>query len=307
MTLTILYRGPLSSCNYDCHYCPFGKHHETAEELATDRKALVRFVHRVRELDAGEISVFFTPWGEALTRRWYQDAMVELSHVPHVRRVAVQTNLSCRLSWLPECDASKIGLWCTYHPSQADRQDFLLQCQRLIDSEISFSVGMVGLREDFGEMEALRRELPESVYFWINAYKDEPGYYSTQEIDWLESLDPEFRTNTVRHPSRGRSCRCGSSVVSVDGDGTMRRCHFIREPIGNIYDDAFLDSLYDRPCSNDTCGCHIGYVHMDELQLYPVYGDGVLERNVHAVETREASGQQVKTDSWQTHLEGIES
>ena len=58
----------------------------------------------------------------------------------------------------------------------------------------------------------------------------------------------------------------------------MRRCHFIREPLGSFYDESFFDKLSETPCPNETCGCHIGYVHMDELQLYPVYGEGVLER-----------------------------
>jgi biotin synthase-like enzyme len=39
MALSVLYRGPLSSCNYDCHYCPFAKHHETSAELRRDREA----------------------------------------------------------------------------------------------------------------------------------------------------------------------------------------------------------------------------------------------------------------------------
>src|SRR5205085_1024801 len=43
LNLSILYRGPLSSCNYGCAYCPFAKHAETAEELAADRRALERF------------------------------------------------------------------------------------------------------------------------------------------------------------------------------------------------------------------------------------------------------------------------
>src|SRR5439155_13329710 len=44
LTLSLLYRGPLSSCNYDCGYCPFAKRRETAAELARDRTALGRFV-----------------------------------------------------------------------------------------------------------------------------------------------------------------------------------------------------------------------------------------------------------------------
>ncbi|MBC8288856.1 MAG: radical SAM protein, partial [Planctomycetes bacterium] len=278
MNLTILYRGPLSSRNYDCHYCPFGKHQESSEELAADRAALSRFVRRVEELSEITLSIFFTPWGEALVRRSYQQALATLSRLPHVRRVAIQTNLSCPLNWLDECDISKIGLWCTWHPSQVGRPEFIQQCHELSRRGVSYSAGMVGLHEDFGEMARLREDLPEGTYFWVNAYKDQPDYYSPEEVDWLESLDPLFRTNTIRHPSRGRSCRAGATAMTVDGEGTMRRCHFVREPIGNFYDDNFTESLAERPCPNDTCGCHIGYVHLDELQLYPVYGAGLLER-----------------------------
>ncbi|GAA2645559.1 hypothetical protein GCM10009864_04710 [Streptomyces lunalinharesii] len=42
------------------------------------------------------LSVLFTPWGEGLVRSWYRRALVELSRLPHVRRVAIQTNLGCR-------------------------------------------------------------------------------------------------------------------------------------------------------------------------------------------------------------------
>ena len=44
MNLSILYRGPLSSCNYACGYCPFAKRTETPGELAHDRACLDRFV-----------------------------------------------------------------------------------------------------------------------------------------------------------------------------------------------------------------------------------------------------------------------
>jgi len=64
----------------------------------------------------------------------------------------------------------------------------------------------------------------------------------------------------------------------VDGDGVVRRCHFIKQPIGNIYDPDFAQCLQERPCTNDTCGCHIGYVHLDRLELGKTFGDGILER-----------------------------
>ena len=50
MFLNILYRGPLSSCNYGCEYCPFAKHVETAAELAEDRRDLERLMDAFRGL-----------------------------------------------------------------------------------------------------------------------------------------------------------------------------------------------------------------------------------------------------------------
>jgi hypothetical protein len=58
----------------------------------------------------------------------------------------------------------------------------------------------------------------------------------------------------------------------------VRRCHFVRDVIGNIYDPAFEDVLQPRRCNADACRCHIGYVHMRDLDLYTLFGDGVLER-----------------------------
>ena len=84
MDLTILYRGPLASCDYDCGYCPFAKRRDTPEQLRADRAALHRFAAWVAEQTTDTISILLTPWGEALTRSWYRDAMVELSHLSHV-------------------------------------------------------------------------------------------------------------------------------------------------------------------------------------------------------------------------------
>jgi hypothetical protein len=278
MKLFILYRGPLSSCNYGCPYCPFAKHAETDAEHAADAAALERFLQCVEAQEEHRISVFFTPWGEALIRRRYQRALVRLTRMPHVEKAAIQTNLSCRLDWVEQCDRAKLGLWVTFHPGEVSRERFLARCRELDERGVRFSAGVVGLKEHAAEIEALRRELPPHVYLWVNAYKRVPDYYTADEVARFEAIDPLFPVNNERHASRGESCRAGASVVSVDGDGTMRRCHFVRAPIGNLYAPDWQSALAERPCPNESCGCHIGYVHMDRLGLYPVFGDGVLER-----------------------------
>ena len=278
MNLSILYRGPLARCNYACAYCPFAKRTESAAELAHDRACLDRFVRRVGELPQHSFGILFTPWGEALVRRWYQQALTDLTNLPNVRKAAVQTNLSCKLDWVEGCDKGKLALWCTYHPAEVDRPRFLARCRELTDRGVRFSVGVVGLREHRDEVAALRRELPGGVYLWINAYKRVPDYYDDELLRQFEAIDPLFPVNNRHHPSLGESCRAGRSVFTVDGEGVMRRCHFIKQPIGNFYANDWEGGLVERPCTNATCGCHIGYVHLDRLGLYDVFGDGVLER-----------------------------
>ena len=278
MELSILYRGPLSSCNYGCDYCPFAKHVETDAEHDADAQALQRFVNWMTGRASDRLSVLFTPWGEALVRKRYQRAIAHLTNLPQTQKIAIQTNLSCRLEWTDECDKQKLGLWATYHPTQTTRERFLSQCQKLDARQVRYSVGVVGMKEHRDEIEALRRELPPHVYLWINAYKRVPDYYSADELRHFTQIDPLFPVNNTRHPSLGRACRTGNSVISVDGDGTMRRCHFIKTPLGNLYDPNFADALRPTPCANETCGCHIGYVHMPHLKLYEAFGEGVLER-----------------------------
>ncbi|MBK7400156.1 MAG: STM4011 family radical SAM protein [Myxococcales bacterium] len=280
MELAVLYRGPLESCNYGCTYCPFAKKVDEAATLAADRAALARFVAWIAARPPGDrLSVLFTPWGEGLARAWYQEAMVELSRLPSITRVAIQTNLSVPLAWTARADATKAAVWATYHPDWTTRERFVAKVSDLRARGLAVSCGVVGFRRFFGEIEALRRALPGDVYLWVNAAKGrwDEGY-ADAEIAQLLAIDPHFSDNLRPHASRGEPCRAGAAVVSVDGEGTVRRCHFVRTPLGNLYLDRIEDLLAERPCPNDTCGCHIGYVHLDRLGLHEVYGDGVLER-----------------------------
>jgi hypothetical protein len=276
---SILYRGPLSSCNYDCGYCPFAKTRNTREELREDESCLRRFVSWVSGREE-EIGLLFTPWGEALGHPYYQGALTELSHLANVRRVAIQTNLSGRLDWIAGANADCLALWCTFHPTQTSMGNFLKQCGVLDRRGLRYSVGVVGTRDAFDSLRQLRAGLREDVYLWINAFKRDPGYYSEAEVQFLTELDPLFPLNNQRHASLGRTCRTGHSVFSVDGAGNIRRCHFVRDVIANIYESGFERALHPRVCPAKTCGCHIGYVHLEHLGLSQVFGDGVLERVV---------------------------
>ena len=273
--LDILYRGPLASCNYGCAYCPFAKRRDTREQLADDRNAWRRFTAWLAA-QSGSFGVLVTPWGEALIRRWYQEGMAELSHLPQVEKIAAQTNLSGDLAWIARANHERLALWCTYHPHWTTEDAFLAQCRKLDDAGVRYSVGIVGQRDHADAAVSLRARLPAETYLWINAVKA-LGYADDERAFW-SAIDPLFALNARRYPSRGAACGAGERAISVDGEGTMRRCHFIAEPIGNLYADDWRAALAPRPCSQLDCHCHIGYVHLDHLELDKVYASGLLER-----------------------------
>jgi MoaA/NifB/PqqE/SkfB family radical SAM enzyme len=278
VTLSILFRGYLESCNYDCSYCPFAKRDDDRATRERDRASVERFVSWAGTWRGGELGVLFTPWGEALVREWYREAVVALSRVPHVERVAVQTNLGVPLSFLDRCDVSRVALWCTYHPAQVSRARFVERCEELARRGVRFSVGVVGLREHVGEVEALRHELPAGTYVWVNAVRSLAGRYTARELDAFSSVDPYFGYSLRPSPSKGASCRAGETVIAVDGAGDIRRCHFVPDVLGNLYVSGWESALLPRACPNRACNCHIGYVHRRDLPLYDVFEGGVLER-----------------------------
>jgi hypothetical protein len=277
VSLAILYRGPLASCNYGCAYCPFAKRHDDKAALARDREALARFVAWAEaERELAPLSIMFTPWGEALVHRSYRDAMTRLSH--RIERVVAQTNLSCDVEWLRHANPDALALWATFHPGEVERARFVAKVHRVRELGIRLSVGIVGLADHLDDARALRSALPADVYLWVNAARRSHGDYDEELRAAFTAIDPHFGLGVHAHDSFGHECHAGDDVVAVDGDGTVRRCHFVEAPLGNLYDGSFRAALRPRACPQAQCGCHIGYVHLARLGLRRTFAGGVLER-----------------------------
>jgi hypothetical protein len=237
---------------------------------------LKRFVTWV-STQTQSVGILITPWGEALVHQYYRRAMVALSRLPSVYRVAIQTNLSAPVDDFADA-GDRLALWATFHPTQTCLSKFLSQCRQLDDMQIRYSVGVVGVHEHLKVIEELRRALRPEVYLWVNAYKLKPDYYRPVDVERLLAVDPYFHWNMRDYPSAGKACSAGETTFTVDGHGDVRRCHFIDAVIGNIYEAGFADRLAPRPCSIGTCGCHIGYIHLSLLKLSGLYGDDLLNR-----------------------------
>ena len=239
---------------------------------------MVRFVDWVRNNpDQHEsLSVLFTPWGEGLTRSWYRDAMVTLSRVSHVERVAIQTNLAGRLTWLSEADPSRVALWATYHPGEVLQDRFLGQCATLDRMGIRYSVGVVGLPEHLEAARRMRSALPASVYLWVNAAEGH-SYDAAEEAAWTE-LDPAFRlqrpaARVTRTRVLGRRDR-GLGSGRRHGASLSFHPDRHRKPVRRL----LPGPAAAEACVNAVCDCHIGYVHLKRLGLHELFEGGLLER-----------------------------
>jgi len=171
-----------------------------------------------------------------------------------------------------------LALWTTFHPTETTIEQFVEKCDQLQHNNIRFSVGVVGKKENFSHIRMLKRKLPPDIYLWVNAYKRQPDYYTPSEIDWLTTIDPLFSLNNTIYKTLGKPCFAGESSISVDGEGNITRCHFIKNKIGNIYTQSLTQILSPKPCTTDHCRCYIGYINLKELNLEKVYGSKILER-----------------------------
>ncbi|XVJ70975.1 MAG: radical SAM/SPASM domain-containing protein [Rhizobacter sp.] len=276
--LTLLYRGSLSGCNYACGYCPFAKRRDTRATLMRDAAEVARFVDWAAE-QKRTVRVLFTPWGEAMVRRHYQRSMLRLAALDHVSQVSIQTNLSGSLAWLEDAPNEKISLWCTYHPDQVTLDRFTQRCARLQTLGVRFSVGVVAMREHYAAIQSLKAALPDNCPVWLNAYdRRGPGYYTPTDLAWLDDIDRWFQHNRSPDPSRGKPCRAGHDMLSIDGQGDVQRCHFVPTRLGNIYTDTLEAMLLERPCPRFKCECFIGYSHRNDLPFYADFGEGLLAR-----------------------------
>ena len=276
--LGILWRGPLDSCNYGCAYCPFAKRPTRQANLDADRAALARFVAWVARATEWRLQLLFTPYGEALIWPWYRQALAQLSHLSHVELVAIQTNGSGPMDFLDAADRRRVALWMSWHPSEIARAAMVAKVAALSATGTRLSLGMVAAPARLADAEALRRELPPTVPMWLNAEKPLPRF-TPDELTRFTGIDPDFALETRRQRTRGLDCRTGDEVVSIDGDGDVRRCHFVDDVLGNLYRDDLAALLRPRACTRATCECWIGYAHLPSLSVRERHApDGFLAR-----------------------------
>ena len=172
---TIYYRGSIKSCNYTCKYCPFSRKKSDKQQLDRDRDELTRFVKRIEVLSNGYfqngqlVTIMFTPYGEAMIHSYYWEAFSYLSKLECVGEICCQTNLSFDIDKFvylmkkDQGDLDKMTFWCSFHPSQVSFDNFMIQCRKLDESAINYSVGAVGDADNTDIIKELRKQLPSEI------------------------------------------------------------------------------------------------------------------------------------------------
>jgi MoaA/NifB/PqqE/SkfB family radical SAM enzyme len=277
MSLLVLFRTRLEWCNYTCGYCPWNAtaRRVPADVFREDEARLTRILDRVAELP-DTVEFFITPKAEYLVLPYWRLAVGRLLALPQVERVTVQTNLSFDLApFLDGVDTSRLALWTTYHPTEVSEEELeglYAKWDLLLRRGVTFSVGIVGTRENLPHLHRLRRRLDPRVYVWVNAYQREPDYYSPADLDEVRSIDPYFDLNNQNYPSRGKPCTAGQRAVYLDDEGDLRRCFFVGEVIGNLFRDGWRRLPAPAACPRTGCHCYVGHMHIVELDFRSVYG-----------------------------------
>lgn len=262
---TLVYRGGLKSCNYQCSYCPFSKHPMSERELSGDREQWLRFVENlIQRKGAGAEALLVAPYGEAMIHPWYLKGLALVSALPAIRAAGAQTNLSfpVRKSLENIFDRAggireKLRFWATFHPKMTDAEKFSGQCGELLRMGVQVSAGAVGVPEHLEVLRELRRRLPKEIYLWINKMDGLGRQYTEEEREDFLDIDPYFLRELACPPADAKEC---AGRLFAEGDGRLRTCNISRVQEGRWEQRQELLEYPPSPvCGRKLCSCYLAY------------------------------------------------
>lgn len=272
------YRGSLKSCNYQCSYCPFSKKKVSQMELDADWRALRRFRQGLQKKAFEYEAIQIIPYGEALIHSYYWEEMAYLSAFSYIKAVGVQTNLSFSVEHCLQQYESlggrkeKLRLWCSFHPEMVSISDFVKQCSRLLDSQILFCIGAVGVPKNINLLEQLRRELPKEIYLWINPMDGLKRRYTKEEQAKMCLIDPWFERELLWKRADAGKCR---ERLFLEADGSEKLCVISQKMLGNWYlenNHRNQGEEWREGCKRTVCSCYLAYGGRKDLEERMAFG-----------------------------------
>lgn len=270
--ITFFYRSYIRECNYTCSYCPFVKGHYTEKNIQKDREYFNKLIDYIKENYQEEFALFLAPRGEIMILEHYFEGIARLLKLKNLKNLVVQSNFSGKIEWLKNLEnKEKFNLWLSFHPEFVTMSNFVKKLKILNSYGVNYCVGSVGVKENFSLLKELRDTVPPENYMWINAYKDIKNYYSSEDIEFLTTLDPLFKYNLTDYKSLGEVCSAGYDSFFLEYNGDVRRCFGSMKKLGNIYNDNLEDIALKTSCKRKICDCFIGYINLKKELLIPHY------------------------------------
>lgn len=251
-------------CNYNCGYCDqthdryAAKNGYTAHAFdnVTLEKWLKAFAHHFRDK---RLSLVITGGEPMIDRNNTVQFLRELSAMPTVECIRIDTNASWDPDAFEKIDLSKIILMCTYHPGQVSKERFMGRIDRLLDA--GFKVGMVNYvmnKENFPMYERVKKQLAtRGIPLHPNPLWDAKGQYSAEDLSLLKEELPEldymYRTR-IASPHQ-RRCLFPALGYEMDQIGNIHvGCH--SGVSGNFFNNK-LPGLFAGavPCPHHSCVC----------------------------------------------------
>lgn len=284
------YRGSLNFCNYSCSYCPFSKKTYSRRTLFKDAAEWNRFVSELSEDASYEGAVMVVPYAEALLYDYYWVGLARLSGLPYIDYVGAQSNLSFsveeKLSVYAKAGGrmEKLRLWLTYHPQMVSMEKFIGKCQKLLENQISFSVGCVGIPGEEARIFKFRQLLPKECYLWINKMDGASRPYTSEEIEAFSKVDPFFSLGLRTYPGKGH-CYGGYTALRVYGErervescfvdarGRVTGCNLCHTGGFSLYERERGTFPEQNGCHVKNCNCYLSYnnLHLGELVFFEPY------------------------------------
>lgn len=272
---TLLYRGSLKSCNYQCSYCPFSKHAMSKKELIKDSVQWRNFVQRlkVQAEPLGVRALMITPYGEALIHPWYWEGLATMSAEKTIDAVGAQTNLSFSIEEMLKLYHSlggilkKLHLWATFHPEMISVEAFAKKVRVLWENGIVLCVGAVGVPEQIALLRQLRAALPEEIYLWINRMDGLKRAYTKAETEAFLELDAYFLRELSPPVAKAKGCQ---KRLFVEGNGRLHTCN-ISQNIKILWEDIQTE-WPESVCGRKLCSCYLAYGGRDDLLNQALFG-----------------------------------
>ena len=199
-------------------------------------------------------------------------------HLPHVDRVAIQTNLSRRAGWLADADPDTLALWAPTTRARSPDDRFLGPVPRPGARGVRFSVGVVGLPEHLDDARRAARR-PARRGLPVGQRRRGPHLHRRRGRPWT-AIDPLFGYSGTRTAVAGlRLPHRRDASISVrrrrHGAPLPLRPGAAGQPLRRLVPGrAAAPRLPERASATATSATSTS----SRSPLYDVFAGGVLER-----------------------------